>query len=57
MPNPMTKADWHHILEALEEAETEFEELINEQEWYVSDVMDRLASAKQIVESQLKEVE
>lgn len=53
----MTKADLLHILNALEAAEEEFQQLIYDQEWYVSDVVDQLASAKEIVETQLKESE
>lgn len=46
--------EWKHILNALESAEAEFEELMDEREWYVTDVVDILASAKQIVLEEIK---
>ena len=52
----MTKMDWLHLLDALDDALEEFNELINEKEWYVSDVVDKLASGRQIVLQNLKEI-
>lgn len=52
----MTKADLKHVLDALEDAETEFEELMNEKEWYVTSVTDHIASAKQIIIEELERV-
>jgi hypothetical protein len=51
----LTKSDLHHVLAALETAIAEFNELINEKEWYVSDVVDYLASARQIIKGELNE--
>lgn len=52
----MTKADLKHIWDALDAADTEFAELMAEREWYVTDVIDQIHSAKEIVHSQLKEM-
>jgi hypothetical protein len=51
----MTKSDLHHILNALEAAEVEFEQLIFDKEWYVSEVVELIASAKELVASHIKE--
>lgn len=50
----LTKSDLRHILEALDDAEVEFEELMNEREWFVTYVVDKLISAKQIVQEELE---
>lgn len=50
----MTKTDWLHLLDAVDDALTEFNELINEKEWYVSDVVDKLGSARQIINEHLE---
>lgn len=55
MATKLTLADWHHILQAFETCEAEFEELMLEREWYVTDVIDHIKSAKEIVTSQIKE--
>lgn len=52
----LTKADLHHLLDALQAAEEELEQLMYDKEWFVTDVVDQLASAKEIVVSHLKEV-
>jgi len=38
------------VLDALKDAHVEFEELMNEKEWYVTEVVDKLLSAIEIVE-------
>lgn len=43
------------ILETLEGARSEFEELVKEKEWYVTEVLDRIESSLQIITS--KDVE
>lgn len=52
----MNKADLRHVLDALEDAEAEFEELMLEKEWYVTSVTDRITSAKQIIIEELEHV-
>lgn len=52
----MTRADLLHVLDALQDADAEFEELMLEKEWYVTAVTDKLASAKQIIEEALLSV-
>jgi hypothetical protein len=54
MTGTMTKSDLNHILDALECAEAEFEELMIEREWYVTNVTDRIQSAKQIIIQELE---
>jgi len=49
----VTKTDLLHVLDALEAAEAEFEELMVEREWYVTSVNDRIASAKQIITQEI----
>jgi hypothetical protein len=50
----LSKNDLRHLLNAIEAAEAEFEELMLEREWYVTEVTDQLASAKQIVQEELE---
>lgn len=50
----LSKNDLRHILEALDDAEAEFDELMREREWFVTYVTDKLASAKQIVQEELE---
>lgn len=50
----LSKSDLRHVLEALDDAEAEFTELMNEREWFVTYVVDKLASAKQIVQEELE---
>ena len=45
----MLLSDLKHVLDALEAAEAEFEELMNTKEWFVTDVIDRLNSAQEIL--------
>lgn len=52
----MTRSDLLHVLGALEDAEIELEELMKEQEWYVTSVTDRLLSAKQIIIQELSAI-
>ena len=51
----MKRIDLLHILDALESAEAEFEQLMLDEEWFVTEVVDKLVSAKQIVEEKLDE--
>ncbi len=50
----LTKLNLLAVLNALESAQTEFEELMHEKEWYVTDVNDLISSAKEIVVSELE---
>lgn len=52
----LSRNDLRHLLNALEAASAEFEELMNEREWYVTDVVDVLASATEIVQSELEQL-
>lgn len=52
----LKKSDLQHLLDAYDDAILEFEELTREQEWYVTDVVDKLASAREIVLSAIAEV-
>lgn len=49
----MTRADLFHVFNALEDAEAEFEQLMIEREWFVTEVTDRLLSAKEIIIGEL----
>lgn len=42
-----------HVHEALDKALYEFEELMKEKEWYVTDVTDHLESAIEIIQGYL----
>ena len=47
-------SDLHHILEALESAENELITLQQDEQWFVSDSLDHLKSAKECVRGVLK---
>lgn len=47
----MTRADREHIKEALLACYAEFEELMKTKEWYVTDVVDQIASSLEILEN------
>lgn len=51
----MKRIDLLHIKEALEDAQAEFEELQQTLDWYVTMVPDRLASAMEIILSELQD--
>lgn len=51
----MKLVNTQHILDAVEAALVEFYELIDEKEWYVTEVVDHLESAKQILQEELSE--
>lgn len=44
-----TRQDLHHVKEALESFQAELEILEHDNEWFVSDSRDRLASALEII--------
>jgi hypothetical protein len=50
----LSKNDLRHVFEALDDAEVEFDELMKEREWFVTYVVDKLASAKQIIREELE---
>lgn len=52
----LTKNSLLHLLDALESADSEFNELVREREWYVTAVTDKLTSAIEIVRSELAEL-
>lgn len=45
----LADADLHHILNALESAESELTALQHDEQWFVSDSLELLESAKQCV--------
>lgn len=51
----MTKSDLKHLLNAIDSAALEFEELMREKEWYVTDVTELLYSSRRIVLDALEE--
>lgn len=50
----MTMNKLKHLLNALEAAEAEFEALMDAHEWYVTEVIDQIASAKQILKEEME---
>ena len=48
-----SRSELHLILEALESAQAEFEQLILDTDWYVTDVIDLQESALEIVRGHL----
>ena len=53
----MDRSDLLHVLSALEDSITEFEELMKEKEWYVTAVTDKLFSAQQIITEEIANAE
>jgi hypothetical protein len=49
----LTKSELTLVLDALESADSELDELVREREWYVTAVTDKLTSAIEIVQSYL----
>ena len=49
----LSKAEMSHVHEAMDKAMYEFEELMKEKEWYVTDVTDHLESAIEIIRGYL----
>lgn len=49
----MTRANMKHILNALEAAEAELEELETSQSWFSSDSLEQIYSSQQILREQL----
>jgi hypothetical protein len=45
----LSQAELSHVHEALDKALYEFEELMREREWYVTDVTEHLESAIEII--------
>lgn len=52
----LTKNCLTHVLDALQSAGSELEELMHEREWYVTAVTDKLTSAEEIVLTELEEL-
>lgn len=50
----MNKADLIHVLDALEDAWEELDELMREKEWYVTKVTDKLESAQLLIREKLR---
>lgn len=49
----LTKADLRHILDLVETIEAEVDALEKQEDWYVSDLHDLIASVKQLVQEKL----
>ena len=49
----LTKADLFLVKDALESAQAEFEQLMLDKEWYVTDVVDLQESALELVNTSL----
>lgn len=50
----MKLIDLHAILSTLEDAEAEFEQLVYDKEWYVTDVIERIADSKERITSEIR---
>lgn len=50
----LSKNDLRHVRNALEDALEEFNELMNEKEWFVTYVTDKLESAIEIITEELE---
>ena len=51
----MTRSDLLHIKGALEAVQTELEQLMVSEDWYVTEVVDQIESSLQIIEGELNE--
>ena len=49
----MTRSDLLHIMGALEAVQTELEQLMVSEDWFVTEVVDQVESALQIIEENL----
>lgn len=48
----MTRLELYHVIEALESAKAELEELQASEDWFVSDSLDQIKTALQIAHSE-----